>query len=362
MVNVPGYYDIGQEAKDVRKSELVTQYTDVVINVAKDAVKTDDQTIYSYRWPPTPDNSGLTLEFDCPWGTEQMAHDVYDRVHGYQYQPFTATDAVLDPAVEMGDAVTANDVTSGLYTQDATFGTTYYCDISAPQDEQLDHEFSFESPTERRITRQKNMMSAEFAVQEAEISAKVSQEGGNASSFGWYLKSDKFELKSGNTAVFTCDSEGIKVHGRVEATTGFFGSNSTNGFTIGSRAMYNPSTKDSYSSTVSGVYIGTDGINLGNGAFKVSASGQLSASSGSFSGTVYASSLSGQIVSNQIGAGEVQNGNIGGGAVTGGKISGGSVSKGKTDSGVQSSLNNGDSAKATVDDLVAGRITATALS
>lgn len=61
-----------------------------------------------------------------------------------------------------------------------------------------------------------------------EISAKVSQTGGNSSSFGWSLKSTQFSLSSNGRVVFKCDSSGISVTGKITADSGKIGAWSIN--------------------------------------------------------------------------------------------------------------------------------------
>ena len=458
--------NVGKMAMDVRKSVALMPYSRVIITV-------DEETEFAAG-----NETGLTLELSCPWGTQAMANNILSSILGYQYQPYTATNAMLDPAAEMGDAVNANGVYGGLYQQDIIFDNVYYSNVAAPEDEQLDHEYTYETPTERRITRQTAWTKAEFRITNAaieaevsareadgrefratlsahaqEISARVTQTGGSQSSFGWSLLSTAFILYSGNKAVFTCDSSGIsvdgsitarsgyigngssgftigntyikngknsptdnnsgvyigtngigvgngvfsvdtsgnlKVKGRVEATSGYIG-NGSNGFEIGSTFIRNGMT--SYSDTAhNGVFVGTNGIALGKGNFKVDSAGNLYANSGTFNGTIRADKIYGQIVNSQIGDGAVSGGKIQNGAVSGGKISdgavsggkisdgavgsskisdgavgsskigSGAVSKSKTSSGVQSSLDNGDTAKASFDSLTSGSIRASRIN
>lgn len=58
--------------------------------------------------------------------------------------------------------------------------------------------------------------SSKIEQQAQEISAKVSQQGGNTS-FSWRLLADGFELKAGNTVVFRCNKDGITVNGYATA-------------------------------------------------------------------------------------------------------------------------------------------------
>ena len=113
-----------------------------------------------------------------------------------------------------------------------------------------------------------------------QISAKVDKVGGNPSSFGWNLGATSFTLKSRDTTVFEATSSGVKITGNLTATSGYIG-NGTQGFTINSSSFYNGT--NSLSSTSDGVYIGTDGINLA-GKFKVDKYGAMTAKSGSIGG------------------------------------------------------------------------------
>ena len=72
-------------------------------------------------------------------------------------------------------------------------------------------------------------------------------------------------------------SSGLSVSGSVTATSGTIG-----GFTIASTKLYK--TKTAYNNTTAGVYLGTDGIGLGEGSFYVTSAGYLYAASGKIGG------------------------------------------------------------------------------
>ena len=82
-----------------------------------------------------------------------MAQNILNRLSGYQYQPYQADGALLDPAAEIGDAVGTATSYGGLYTRSRKFGRLMKADISAPHDEEINHEFKYESPQERKFTR-----------------------------------------------------------------------------------------------------------------------------------------------------------------------------------------------------------------
>ena len=148
------------------------------------------------------------------------------------------------------------------------------------------------------------------------------------------MEYDHWDLFSGGTTVLHATKDGIQVKGRITATSGYIGTESA-GFEIGSRFIRN-GMLDLTDTTNNGVYIGTDGIALGKGAFKVSSSGavtasnltitggsinigdkfrvdsagNLTASSGTFTGNVYAKNI-------QYGG---DYGTMGGGGITAGSI------------------------------------------
>lgn len=88
---------------------------------------------------------------------------------------------------------------------------------------------------------------------------------------------------------------GVNISGTITATTGTFG-NGTNKITIGNggtanSAIYYGMTTLS-DTTHDGFYIGTDGITLGKGSFKVTSNGTIYASSGSISGSIISTGIS----------------------------------------------------------------------
>lgn len=116
------------------------------------------------------------------------------------------------------------------------------------------------------------------------------------------------------------------------------------GFTLSSSALKNGMT--ALDDTLhDGVYVGLDGIALGGGAFKVDKHGNLTATSGKFTGSVYASSILTE--AEESGAGYVEGDQIGsytiaGGA--GGNLAYDTVAPGNTDSTLSGYVSRGTTA------------------
>ena len=301
------------------------------------------------------DDTGRTLRLNNPWGTPQMAKDILQSVRGYQYQPYTAEDAIIDPAAELGDGVTANNIYGGIFTQKIRFGSLLTATVAAPEDEEINHEYPYKSKPNKEITREAKMLRAELKVQAdritAEVSerksaveqltaqlqiqaglieAKVSKTGGNASSFGWTLDESSWTIKSNGRDVLKATQSGLEIYGKITATSGKIG-----GFDIQSSYLsYNNQGWGGTNST--GIYIGTSGIQLGKN-FKVDNSGNLTAASGTFSGSVYAGNI-------QYGgsAGYLSGGGISSGSISGNRLVGGTITTAYTSSGINSSLGSAD--------------------
>ena len=258
---------LGRRVSNFELSPQFSNYSKVIIHI-------DDETAIEVG-----NDTGRTLEIDNPYGTQQMARDILDKLNGYQYQPYKAEGALLDPSAEIGDAVNIRGNYGGMYTRSRTFGRLMKADISAPTDEEIDHEYKFKSPERREFSRQIDDVKASLIIANNRIDASVSQTGGNNQSFGWSLLASEFGLYANGRKVFYVNADGAHVDGEVTATSGKIG-----GFTIGANALYNNLSSFGGSQT-NGVYIGTNGIQLGQ-KFKVSPSGAVTADSMTLTGTL----------------------------------------------------------------------------
>ena len=287
-------------------SKLLANYSKIIIDI-------DDETQIVVG-----DDSGETLEYTDPFGTRVQAESQLEKLrqYGYQYQPYKADDAFLDPAAEIGDGVSVNNIYGGIYKRSRTFTRLMRASIGAPHTEEINSEFKYESPSERKIKRQLGEVKATLLVQNDRISAeieertelgetlasqiqlqadsisaKVSKTGGNGSSFGWDLFDDSWALNASGKTIFCATELGVEIDGKITARTGFIGAGDK-GFVISDSAIYNNINKfDGTQST--GIYLGTDGIQLGQN-FKVDQYGNLNCKNATLTGTL---SVGGQKIS-----------------------------------------------------------------
>lgn len=98
-------------------------------------------------------DTGRTLTALQPDGTNAMAAAILAKVSGYKHIGYEGRKALLDPAVELGDAVTVDGLYVPLIALDTTFDPMLAPDISAPDADEIDDEYPYKSPTQRQIER-----------------------------------------------------------------------------------------------------------------------------------------------------------------------------------------------------------------
>lgn len=138
-------------------------YDRVEIIVSEDA---------SYYYPKT-GNFNSTFTLRCIWGTQEMAEDIYNRINGYVYYPYNASGAELDPAAQLGDSVSVNGVDSELYVINTQYSSLCSAEISAPADQEIDHEYPYVQKNEREVNRKFANTAASLIVLSDEITSKI---------------------------------------------------------------------------------------------------------------------------------------------------------------------------------------------
>lgn len=263
---------VGRSVRSLKTAPEFDGYTKVVINLNEN---------YAYT---AGTDEGRTLTLDNPWATDAMARNILSSIRGFQYQPYSSTGVGLDPAAEIGDGVVINNLYGGIYRKKITFGRNYRADLSAPGDEEINHEFQYVAKKDRKYIRQLASLSAELSIQSDRISATVSKTGGDASSFGWELDESSWTIKASGIDIIKATKDGLEVRGKVFANEGAIG-----GFLLKDNALSTNSQTFGGTNT-RGIYIGPSGIQLGPN-FQVDAYGNLTASSGKFTGEVSAGSI-----------------------------------------------------------------------
>ena len=123
----------GIESKPITKVELLDENGDIVGVAGTD--------------------SGKTLKAKNPDGTNEMAQAILAKVSGYTHIGYEGQNAMIDPAAEIGDAVTVSGHYVPIVSTDSTFDSLLAVNISAPDADELDDEYPYKSKTQRQIER-----------------------------------------------------------------------------------------------------------------------------------------------------------------------------------------------------------------
>ena len=129
--------------------------------------------------------TGRTIEVDNPLIMDDVsgrtiAANVLSAVQGYAYKPYSAGGAILDPAAEIGDAVSIDEVYSVLADIETTFSPLMTANIGAREDGSIDHEYPYESSENREIAGEIQGIRTSFIVENGRIATEIANINANA--------------------------------------------------------------------------------------------------------------------------------------------------------------------------------------
>lgn len=225
--------------------------------ISKVVLLVDDENYYEAG-----DDTGRTLELTCPYGTQGMANNILASVSGYQYQPVTATDALADPAVELGDSMTVGGAYSIVAQREIDFGLLLPMGLAAPGQEEIESEYPYvsqqQSETNRQIAEtrseikktsteiqlsvenQINDLSASIDIQLDSITSTIQGQGGQISQINQTLTSI-------NSTIQGLDGDISEIDQKVDSIR---------------LSVSNGSTSSSISLTVDGVQVSSQNITM----------------------------------------------------------------------------------------------------
>lgn len=261
-------FNLLRRVKSLDTSPELPEYTGVLIYAGQDEEGNNIEYSAGNR-------TGTVLEITNEWGSQEQANAIYKRILGFRYQPYSAGGTSIDPAVEIGDAVTIADTYGGVFLRATDYRDTT-SNLEAPSNEEIEHEFQVQSPTDRQYERFTRTVRADLTLKATQIMAKVEKtEGNETSDFWWDLQVDEWAVGTKSKKIFGVNKNGAYVNGEIRATSGVIG-----GYTI--EDGYLSSNGQTWNGTNSdGICLSPNGIQCGKN-FKVTMSGDLEAKSGKF--------------------------------------------------------------------------------
>lgn len=212
---------------------------DVPTNISRVNLSVDSETYYTAG-----SDSGRTLEVNCAWASQAMANSILAAVQDVEYQPYTASQALVDPAAEIGDGVAVGGIASIIASSDMTFSRLYNADISAPDLDEVDDEYPYESlerrQYDRELARTRSLISKSASEILLQVEGIAKDLEGQVSSISVKLDSITLDVSNGSTSStislkagdVTIASETIQMDGLVTFTGLSSGTTTVNGACI----------------------------------------------------------------------------------------------------------------------------------
>lgn len=159
---------LANRAKNIKSTPSYQPYSKVRIIVGTD----DDGNELVYE---AGNDSARVLEINNPYGTQAMARNILEKISGYQYQPYTADGAILNPAAELGDGISLTNVYSFIASAETTLSPIMSADIAAFEDGEIDHEYPYETRENKEIIRKINGVSTQFIVELGRVQSTIAE-------------------------------------------------------------------------------------------------------------------------------------------------------------------------------------------
>lgn len=200
---------IGRKAADCTSSPPFQPYSKVILWL-------DDENMFEAG-----DDTGRTLEADCPWSTQAIANNMIAAIKGFAYSPFEAQDVLLDPAAELGDGVTVNGVYGPLCSVETTFDQLCAASIAAPSDEEVNHEYQYLGRTQTTFDRKLAKTRSLITKTAEEIRLEVKNEvNGLSSSIDIKLGSITSDVTGLDGAVSTLQQTASSLQSQITSANG----------------------------------------------------------------------------------------------------------------------------------------------
>ena len=165
------------------------------------------------------DDTGLEISADCPHATQAMVDSILAQIEGYQYQAYSATDANIDPAAELGDSVTADGMESVIARMDDD--GSGYVSLSAPGEEEMEDEYPAAGPMTQKFDRKLAETRSLITKTAEEIRLEVANEvQGLSASFNVQLGSISAEIVGVENAISSLELDMESILGRIQDAEG----------------------------------------------------------------------------------------------------------------------------------------------
>ena len=212
---------------------------DIPSNISRVNLSVDSETYYTAG-----NDTGRTLEVTCAWASQAMANSILAAVQNVEYQPYTAGEALIDPAAEIGDGVIVGGIYSVIANDNMSFSRLYNSEISAPDLDEVDDEYPYESlerrQYDRELARTRSLISKSASEILLQVEGIAEDLEGQISSISVKVDSITLDVSNGSTSStislkagdVTISSETIQMDGLVTFNGLSSGTTTVNGACI----------------------------------------------------------------------------------------------------------------------------------
>lgn len=155
------FIPVDYAAMDISLGKKTTEYSKVVITDGDGKEYTSGA------------DGGMTLTVDCPWASQAMADSLLTKFQGRRYQSYTAQDTFISPDADLGDKVRIGGSRSSILSKRTEYGRQISSTISAPGDEELDHEYEYITKVDREAQRQRSILGGAIEQAKKEANDKI---------------------------------------------------------------------------------------------------------------------------------------------------------------------------------------------
>lgn len=199
--------------------ESETQCSDVTwtshdpIVVSRISLYPDENTMYT-----SGSDSGYDLTGETAYATQTMANNLLNVLNGIEYLPFSATNAIINPALELGDSVKVDGKTVVLASISYTVNAGMIANIGAPFDQEINHEYQYAEKTrsERILAQSYSQIRKTTDEIALEVAGKLNENEVNAL-VDVNLNELALSYRAGtNGASITLSKNGVNISGDVK--------------------------------------------------------------------------------------------------------------------------------------------------
>ena len=137
--------NIAKSVMSYEESPESPPYGKVIIHTPDGDLSFEDSALSTYK----------TLEISTDFSNLAPNVEIFiiSMIKGYKYQAYSASGAITDPAIQLGDIVVINGTTSIAASIDMDLDSLCACDISAPDGGEVFYEYQYKDETQRSLSR-----------------------------------------------------------------------------------------------------------------------------------------------------------------------------------------------------------------